>query len=393
MRKNPNAILIGSALSRPGVSSNGNGSSPKPGRKPKHNVAMTPAQRKANERERKRQAAEDRMLKQWQNSGQKKFDKENPVTRGRLHRESSHAPDNIEAIRHAQNQAALTGGYSPEELARISTELREAPTGGGKRERPEGYGDYKNSDYSGNESQIANPFSEVVTTKSGRKFNLREFVETHFREILYCAYPREIAVGPEGKDVPAWHCYLQCQLCPYESTPARLYSDLLIVRAKAHVRSYHLAEFQNWQPVSDELPAWIDPIREKQLRGETLKLECPVKAKHEEWRLKAKERYEEAINLMPHVLAIEKESNAADYDLVVFGRNLRERMKECIVCSTCRAPIFLPPEVAPKPDMKLLSHPKKDERTDITGIQDARLALRIAMNQCIDTCSPDPDEG
>lgn len=375
MRPNPNARLAGSVLSHP-----------KPGRKPKHDVAMTPAQRKANERKRKRwaaqQAFDQRRLKQWD---QGRFDKENSVNKGRLHGESSQAPEKIDAIRHGQYRDALTGGVSPEQLAQISTWQGEAPTGGGKRVRPAGHGDYKNSDYSGNESQIANPiaFSEVVTAKSGRKFNLREFVETHFRQILYCAYPNEVAIGPEGRDVPAWSCYLQCSLCSYETTNfkrfkthSRLYSNEPIARAKTHVRDYHLAEFQNWQ-VDDheELPAWLDPIREKQLRGEPLKHECPVKAKHEEWRLKAKQRYEEAVSLMPLSLAI-------------------ECMKESVICPICKVPIFLPPEVAPKPDMKLLSSPKRDVPSATVGIVDARLALRIAMNQYVaDTSSPDPDEG
>lgn len=403
--RNRNAHLTGSVLPRPGVPDSGNGNGngtginkerSKPGPKPKLGIAMTPAQRQAKLRKLKRQAAQDRRLKQWQQGLGEKFDKENSVNRGRLHSESSHAPENLEAIRHAQNRDALTGGVSPEQLAEISTWQREAPTGGGKRVRPEGYGNYKSSDYSGNESQIANPVRAIEVQQSG-KFNLREFVEGHFRQILYCAWPPEKAPGPEGKEVPAWDCYLQCRLCPYETTPARLYSNTLIVRAKTHVRSYHLTEFQNWQGVDeDRLPAWLDPLREKQLRGEPLKSECPIKAKHEEWRLKAKERYEQAVNLMPDVLKIETQADDADYELIEFGRSLRDRMKESVVCPTCRAPVFLPPEVAPKPDMKPLSHHKRDVPSGgvagIVGIQDARLALRIAMNLCIDTCSPDLDE-
>jgi len=364
MRINPNAQLAGSGLSRTDTALRR-----RLGRPPKHKVAMPPSIRTKESRERKK-------LKLWEEGGLKaKFNKENSVAQGRQHVESIKSPEQIEEIRHGQARDAIAGGLSPEQLAGLTTFNDPIPSGGGRRVRPEGYGGYKNQEGGGtgkNEPQIKHPVRERSEKKNRKKQRdalkqsiLQGFIEIHFIQATFCLLPDE--------DTADEQIYLICKLCPYETDRTdRNDRDIKTAfrEAEWHVLQNHLPELEVYR--KDKLPARVNPAQEKQLTDKPH--ECPDKAKHEPWRLKAAERFKQAI---------ERTNGTHD--------SLRQEEKESVCCPTCHAVIFLPPEpaAAPRDDKKRkaegewrYARANRDEDKVEPRRIDASLARQIAKNQC-----------
>lgn len=344
IRKNPNAILIGSSLPR-------RGRPPKPGG-PVPDKVRKQAQRQRDKLE--REAAERNAA--W-DAYKSRFEKDNSVRKGRLPKERSRSNTDIEKILHAlsRDSKIQESNFPSSILGSVDT------VDHGHRVKAEGYGNYTNNEGWANskglveagrsrrtdlpEAQVQNALSMyqkwgaagakgLETVENAKK--LREFAEANFNPVqridadstqtyLSCKLPMDAKTRKFCGAPKSQTCLYDTELMESDpEAPENDFTEEQWKEAERHVQIFHSRELGRY--LREALPAWMNRSREHQLKGKPVEGECPNKAQHEEWRLKAVERDKEALE-------------RGD-----------KRKREELACPVCHQTIYIPPLPKYAPD-------------------------------------------
>jgi len=195
----------------------------------------------------------------------------------------------------------------PGDLERIDAAIQRDDEIGGRRGKPEGYGNFSDQEGYATSASLARGQTEVPAqqrygTSPTSVAQWKRFEEKQQDAYLAAAVWSFLDENFESKtktEDGINKVWLRCKLCGWQSAPASEIDDEIDIdeldanqwqwdTASDHARHVHETELSRF--MRQNLPAWISKARERRLENKKIKGECPRKAEHESMRLKAVER-------------------------------------------------------------------------------------------------------